>query len=115
VSCSNSEYGTHRCIRCDSEIARLVARAQRADRLVALLRSDAMDRVLDHARDDAETQAPEHERHAENPSTYYRAHHARLAARCHDEINAIDELRALLAESESSPNPVAIPSESEEP
>jgi hypothetical protein len=37
------------------------------------------------------------------------------AADAREEIAAIDALRALLAEFESSPNPVAIPSESEEP
>lgn len=65
--------------------------------LVDLLRSAAMERMLDRVRERAEDYLPGFEVSAD-PRLHYRAHYANQAEQCREEIATVDALRAAVAQ-----------------
>lgn len=65
--------------------------------LIDLLRSPAMERILERAHDAATEEAPRRELDAANPALVYRAQYAGYAQQAREEVAAIDALRAALA------------------
>lgn len=65
-------------------------------RLAETLRSPAIARILERARDQAEESIPGREASASDPSLVYREHYANQAREAHEEIAAVDALREAL-------------------